>query len=226
MYENCFADPNWRLRLVLLLKRVVSSEKQRDGVSMRLLLERVYPLLLESLLIDMSSTLFTVISTLCAQTLPNLVILLPNLIPQSVPFLLLGLQRGICWAQHPRFRTQSWPYETRNTRGNTGVDDGDSRADDFLPSLHESVAWRFVGNTFDTPGSVPPAPSVLLHFLLGMFPCNTLSFFRSPKRYILAHRPRQIFAVEWIKLVDDDLLKKKAAVGFSPSVRELALPGI
>jgi hypothetical protein len=98
-----------------------------------------------------------------------------------------------------------------------GGSDTDEQDTEFTSVLHETIMWRTLGTTFDTAGSIPPAPSTLLQLLLGMFPCNTLLFLRSPKHYITLHPPQQLFVVEWDSLLDVDLLKQRSAVRASAS---------
>ena len=95
---------------------------------------------LQSLLIDTSSSLFSINTAILTQLLPHLVLVLPKRLPEVVPLTLLILQRALCWPAIRRAIIPNKPSQSphQNPRDDPawreieGMDDEDAQNDPIM----------------------------------------------------------------------------------------------
>ena len=174
---------------------------------------------LQSLLIDTSSSLFSINTAILTQLLPHLVLVLPKRLPEVVPLTLLILQRALCWPAIRRAIIPNKPSQSphQNPRDDPawreieGMDD----EDEFIDDLHPDISWRPLTSSSDpTVASSLPSPDILLCFLLGLFPCNTLLFLRSTRKYLQLHPCPQYFTKNWTELINQQFLLQRGQVSY------------
>ncbi|KAG1754550.1 hypothetical protein EDB19DRAFT_1892526 [Suillus lakei] len=183
-----FATPSSRLQLLILLNRYTSD-------------------LLNSLLLDNSSTVCTIGLTVVVKLLPIFAVKACEELKMMLPRLLAILARIICWKE----RSVPKPADT-----DEGSANGDAQAaahNEFTTSsnlpLRPELGWERLELMFNAASSAPP-PGSYFSCLYYLFPCNLFRFLRGPSAYINDRRYESPFSISWEDVLDEDNIRSKS----------------
>lgn len=210
---HCFMDPASRLQLLILLTAYTSHLEFPQHASV-LASHRLMISLLNSLLLDNSSTVCTIALTLLTKLLPIFAVHACNDLKRLLPHFLAILARVICWRIREPLQLPSVEHDPEAnldlkldedvaTSINTGMD--------YLP-IHEDLGWTRLEMTFDGTTSAPPSPHQYFTFLYYLFPCNVIRFLRLPVKYLQDSGLDSPYAVSWDVALDEGQIKSKSEV--------------
>ncbi|KAJ7136538.1 pyrroline-5-carboxylate reductase dimerization-domain-containing protein [Mycena crocata] len=161
--------------------------------------------LLNSLLVDRSSTLATIALGVLVKLLP---ILARQYLKLILPRLLAILARVLCWRERaplPVPAQQSPELEVPAIE----FDEVEAAAEDAGPvlSVREGLAWEVLELSFDTTAASAPSPRqyyTLLYYL------NVLRFLRSPVLYLVSNNVESPYTVGWDAALDEQRIRSKS----------------
>lgn len=130
--------------------------------------------LLDSVLIDTSSTVVDLALTVLIMFMPHITSCLVSILPK----LFLTYARVICWDQYYKKPTEPAKDEAEDNRQNTPPPENGSSVFDIDES------WEQLQSSVDTVDAVSPQANYLFTFLYGLFPLNFMSYIRKPRRYL------------------------------------------
>lgn len=207
--EAAFAVPASRLQLLILLDCfTLVPEFQSHAADFAR-----HPLmncLLNSLLLDNSSTLCKVGLTILVKLLPVFAVTACEELKILLPRLFAVLARVVCWEE--RLSTIPSPSLL--------VDDDDrhsgigNQADEYgrpaVLELRPELGWERLEHT-PTESCVPPSDGYF-SCLYYLFPCNLLRFFQGPAAYLRDRKYESPYTVSWEDVLDEDNIRSKSEV--------------
>ncbi|KAG2158333.1 uncharacterized protein EDB93DRAFT_661000 [Suillus bovinus] len=207
-----FATPSLRLQLLILLNRY-TSEPSFQSLAAALADHPLLDSLLNSLLLDNSSTVCTIGLTVIVKLLPIFAVKACEKLKTMLPRLLAILARIICWKARsvPKPAFEEGAEDTDESSAN-----GDAQAlayNEFTAScdlpLRPELGWERLELMFNAASSTPP-PGIYFSCLYYLFPCNLLRFLRGPSAYLNDRRYESPFSISWEDVLDEDNIRSKS----------------
>ncbi|KAL1742241.1 hypothetical protein HDZ31DRAFT_84260 [Schizophyllum fasciatum] len=200
-----FTQPEHRLQLIALLDLYATTE-QFASIAPVLAQHDLFMSLLNSLMLDNSSTACTCSILLLVKMLPNFAVHASRDLKRVLPKLLAILARIMSW--------RGRPAPTFEDPDIIPVYDRDLEAEldrDTRQPLHinPDLQWQRLELTFSTATSAP-SPRPLYTMLYYLFPCNVIKFLRSPIDYLLFHEVPTPYTVDWGAALDDAEIRSKS----------------
>lgn len=206
-----FATPSSRLQLLILLNRY-TSEPSFQSLAAALADHPLLDSLLNSLLLDNSSTVCTIGLTVIVKLLPIFAVKACEKLKTMLPRLLAILARIICWKERsvpkPAFEEAEDTDESSATGDAQASAYNEFTASSNLP-LRPELGWERLELMFNTASSAPP-PGIFFSCLYYLFPCNLLRFLRGPSAYINDRRYESPFSISWEDALDEDNIRSKS----------------
>lgn len=207
-----FATPSSRLQLLILLNRY-TSEPSFQSLAAALADHPLLDSLLNSLLLDNSSTVCTIGLTVIVKLLPIFAVKACEELKIMLPRLLAILARIICWKE--RFVPKPVFKEGAEDTDESSAD-GDAEAsayNEFTASsnlpLRPELGWERLELMFNTASSAPP-PGIFFSCLYYLFPCNLLRFLHGPSAYMNDRCYASPFSISWEDALDEDNIRSKS----------------
>lgn len=212
--NHSFATPSSRLQLLILLNRY-TSEPSFQPLAAALADHPLLDSLLNSLLLDNSSTICTIGLTVIVKLLPIFAVKACEELKLMLPRLLAILARIICWKERsvskPAFEEGVDDIDECSTNDDAQV----SAINQFTASsnlpLRPGLGWDRLELMFNTASSAPP-PGIYFSCLYYLFPCNLLRFLRGPSAYLNDRRYESPFSISWEDALDEDNIRSKSEV--------------
>ncbi|KAI4524385.1 hypothetical protein K525DRAFT_235719 [Schizophyllum commune Loenen D] len=200
-----FAQPEHRLQLIALLDLYATTEEFAN-IAPIFAQHELFTSLLNSLMLDNSSTACTCSILLMVKMLPNFAVHASRDLKRVLPTLLAILARIMSW--------RGRPAPTFEDPDIIPVYDPDLEAEldrDTRQPLHinPDLQWQRLELTFSAATSAP-SPRPLYTMLYYLFPCNVIKFLRSPIDYLLFHEVPSPYTVEWSAALDDAEIRSKS----------------
>lgn len=212
--NGSFATPSSRLQLLILLNRY-TSEPLFQPLASAFADHPLLDNLLNSLLLDNSSTVCTIGLTIIVKLLPIFAVKACEKLKTLLPRLLAILARIICWKERS-VPAPAVEVEVEDTGESSA--DGEMRAsahDEFTASsnlpLRPGLSWERLELTFHAASS-PPPPGTYFSCLYYLFPCNLLRFLHGPSAYLNDRGYESPFPVSWEDVLDEDNIRSKSEV--------------
>lgn len=207
-----FATPSSRLQLLILLNRY-TSEPSFQPLAAALADHPLLDSLLNSLLLDNSSTICTIGLTVIVKLLPIFAVKACEELKLMLPRLLAILARIICWKERsvskPVFEEGVEDIDECSTNDDAQV----SAINQFTASsnlpLRPGLGWDRLELMFNAASSAPP-PGIYFSCLYYLFPCNLLRFLRGPSAYLNDRRYESPFSISWEDALDEDIIRSKS----------------
>lgn len=207
-----FATPSSRLQLLILLNRY-TSEPSFQPLAAALADHPLLDSLLNSLLLDNSSTICTIGLTVIVKLLPIFAVKACEELKLMLPRLLAILARIICWKERsvskPVFEEGVEDIDECSTNDDAQV----SAINQFTASsnlpLRPGLGWDRLELMFNAASSAPP-PGIYFSCLYYLFPCNLLRFLRGPSVYLNDRRYESPFSISWEDALDEDNIRSKS----------------
>lgn len=207
-----FATPSSRLQLLILLNRY-TSEPSFQPLAAALADHPLLDSLLNSLLLDNSSTICTIALTVIVKLLPIFAVKACEELKLMLPRLLAILARIICWKERsvskPVFEEGVEDIDECSTNDDAQV----SAINQFTASsnlpLRPGLGWDRLELMFNAASSAPP-PGIYFSCLYYLFPCNLLRFLRGPSAYLNDRRYESPFSISWEDALDEDIIRSKS----------------
>ncbi|KAL4067863.1 Hamartin protein-domain-containing protein [Scleroderma citrinum] len=201
-----FATPSSRLQLLVLLNDLTSDEAFPP-----LTFEPAHHLLtdslLNSLLLDNSSTLCIIGLTVLVKLLPSFAVHAWEELKKMLPRLFAILARVMCWKEHP----PSVESSAEKVDEPVGVDQPIS--DEFVETppleLRSDLGWQRLELESNST-SFAPLSDTYFSFLYYLFPCNLIRFLRGPSAYLHDSGYQTPFVVSWEDALDNVNIRSKA----------------
>ncbi|KAH7914969.1 hypothetical protein BJ138DRAFT_242278 [Hygrophoropsis aurantiaca] len=208
--HSCFVLPSSRLQLLTLLNRYTSEQAFQPFAAV-LADHPLMDYLLNSLLLDNSSTVCTIGITVLVKLLPIFAVQACEHLKVMLPRLLAILARIICWKE----RSGSPPASTDTLSADEDfVTDVPEVTTDIVDTptvlaLRSDLLWERLELTFNVASSAPPS-GTYFSFLYYLFPCNLLRFFRAPAAYLNDRGYETPYTVSWDEALDEDNIRSKS----------------
>jgi len=209
--NDSFATPSSRLQLLILLNRY-TSEPSFQPLAAAFADHPLLGSLLNSLLLDNSSTVCTIGLTVIVKLLPIFAVKACEELKMLLPRLLAVLARIICWKE------RSVPVEEEVGDADESTEDEHTQAsahNEFTASpnlpLRPELGWERLELTFNAASSAPPH-GTYFSTLYYLFPCNLLRFLRGPSAYLNDRGYKSPFPVSWEDALDEDSIRSKSEV--------------
>ncbi|KIK49299.1 hypothetical protein CY34DRAFT_797250 [Suillus luteus UH-Slu-Lm8-n1] len=207
-----FATPSSRLQLLILLNRY-TSEPLFQPLAAALADHPFLDSLLNSLLLDNSSTICTIGLTVIVKLLPIFAVKACEELKMMLPRLLAILARIICWKERsvskPAFEEGVEDIDECSVNDDAKV----SAINEFTASsnlpLRPGLGWDRLELMFNAASSAPP-PGIYFSCLYYLFPCNLLRFLRGPSAYLNDRRYESPFSISWEDVLDEDNIRSKS----------------
>ncbi|KAG2144759.1 hypothetical protein BD769DRAFT_1347188 [Suillus cothurnatus] len=199
-----FATPSSRLQLLILFNRY-TSEPSFQSLAATLADHPLLDSLLNSLLLDNSSTVCTIGLTVIVKLLPIFAVKACEKLKMMLPRLLAILARIICWKERS---VPKLAFEGSATGDAQASAYNEFTASSNLP-LRPELGWERLELMFNAASSAPP-PGILFSCLYYLFPCNLLRFLRGPSAYINDRRYESPFSISWEDVLDEDNIRSKS----------------
>lgn len=207
-----FATPSSRLQLLILLNRY-TSEPLFQPLAAALADHPLLDSLLNSLLLDNSSTICTIGLTVIVKLLPIFAVKACEELKMMLPRLLAILARIICWKERsvskPAFEEGVEDIDECSVNDDAKV----SAINEFTASsnlpLRPGLGWDRLELMFNAASSAPP-PGIYFSCLYYLFPCNLLRFLRGPSAYLNDRRYESPFSISWEDVLDEDNIRSKS----------------
>ncbi|KAG2078108.1 hypothetical protein BDR04DRAFT_1065222 [Suillus decipiens] len=209
--NHSFTTPSSRLQLWILLNRY-TSEPSFQSLAAALAGHPLLDSLLNSLLLDNSSTVCTIGLTVIVKLLPIFAVKACEELKMMLPRLLAILARIICWKERSIPEPASEGAEDTD-EGSANDDAQASAYNEFTASsslpLRPELGWERLELMFNAASSAPP-PGIYFSCLYYLFPCNLLRFLRGPSAYINDRRYESPFSISWEDALDEDNIRSKS----------------
>lgn len=207
--EAAFATPASRLQLLILLDCFTSDpEFQLHAADFA-----SHPLmnsLLNSFLLDNSSTICTIGLTVLVKLLPIFAVKACEELKILLPRLFVVLARIICWEERSSSILPP-PLLVDDDGGHSGAG---QQADQYgglaVPELRTELGWERLELTLT--GSSAPPSDAYFSCLYYLFPCNLLRFVRGPAAYLRDREYESPYTVSWDDALDEDNIRSKLEV--------------
>ncbi|KIM62085.1 hypothetical protein SCLCIDRAFT_120575 [Scleroderma citrinum Foug A] len=200
-----FATPSSRLQLLILLSGFTSDEAF-PSLASKLAKHQLMDSLLNSLLIDNSSTHCTIGLTVLVKLLPIFAVHAFDELKKMLPRLFATLARVICWKKRPL------AVEPSPEREDEQLEMDENVSDEFveIPSLdlRSDLGWQRLEPVFDAFPFAPPSDTYF-SFLYYLFPCNLIRFLRAPSAYLNDRGYQTPFTVSWEDALDNVNIRSK-----------------
>jgi hypothetical protein len=205
-----FSEPSSRLQLLIFLN-VFTSEPSFSSVAAVLAKHPLMSSLLNSLLLDNSSTVCTIGLTLLVKLLPIFAVEACEQLKRMLPNLLAVLAKILCWKKEPPSSLPFSPWQENEIARDANVEqESDVRVrptSNIRPDLH----WQCLERIFNAAPSVP-SPRQLFTILYYLFPCNVVRCLRSPASHLIRHGAECPYIVGWEQMLDEDEIRSKSEV--------------
>ncbi|TRM61869.1 hypothetical protein BD626DRAFT_500788 [Schizophyllum amplum] len=200
-----FAQPEHRLQLIALLNLYAMTDRFAQ-IAPILASHPLLTSLLNSLLLDNSSTACTCSILLMVKMLPTFAVHASQDLKRVLPLLLAILARIMSW--------RGRPAPTMEDPDIIPVYDPDLEAeldrDTRQPlQINPDFEWQRLELTFSAATSAP-SPRPLYTMLYYLFPCNVIKFLRGPLDYLLSHDVPSPYTVDWSGAFDDAEIRSKS----------------
>lgn len=205
--EAAFAAPASRLQLLILLD-CFTSDPDFQSHATDFARHPLMNSLLNSLLLDNSSTICTIGLTMFVKLLPIFAVKACEELKLLLPRLFVILARIICWEELsssvlPSTKTAE---DARLGAGKQPEVYGGLAALELRPEL----GWERLELTLST-SSTPPLDAYFSS-LYYLFPCNLLRFVRGPAAYLRNRDYESPYIVSWEDALDEDNIRSKSEV--------------
>jgi len=211
--NDSFATPSSRLQLLILLNHY-TSEPSFQPLATTFIDHPLISNLLNSLLLDNSSTVCTIGLTVIVKLLPIFAVKACEKVKMLLPRLLAILATIICWKERS---VSTSAVEVEAEGADESSANGETQApahDEFTASsnlpLRPELNWERLEFTFNAASSAPP-PGTYFSCLYYLFPSNLLRFLRGPSAY-LNDSYESPFLVSWEDALDEDSIRSKSEV--------------
>lgn len=165
--------------------------------------------LLNSLLLDNSSTLCTSGLTIIVKLLPIFAIHAREQLRNMLPTLLAILARILCWRdRHPASVSEN---ELPIPEFEKHLEEGGNKTFDLRPDIH----WEKLEMSFNAAASSAPSPRPYYTTLYYLYPSNVLKFLRGPVQYLVKKEVSSPFTVGWEQVISDETVRRKSEVWIS-----------
>ncbi|KAG0705958.1 hypothetical protein DFH29DRAFT_235684 [Suillus ampliporus] len=202
-----FATPSSRLQLLILLNRY-TSEPSFQSLAAVFAGHPLLDSLLNSLLLDNSSTVCTIGLTVIVKLLPIFAVKACEELKMLLPRLLAILARIICWKERSVPKFEEEVEDTDESSAKQAPAHNEFTASPNLP-LRPELGWERLELTFNAASSAPP-PGCYFSCLYYLFPCNLLRFLRGPSAYITDRGYESPFSISWEDALDEDNIRSKS----------------
>ncbi|KIJ16895.1 hypothetical protein PAXINDRAFT_168330 [Paxillus involutus ATCC 200175] len=206
--NNTFATPASRLQLSILLTSF-TSDLAFQPLAAELAAHPLMNNLLNSLLLDNSSTVCTIGVTVLVKLLPIFAVKACEVLKVMLPRLFIILARIMCWKERsppvlpsPILADES---DGHSASGEQPEEYGGSPSLQLRPGL----GWERLEQTFNAASSAPPS-GTYFSCLYYLFPCNLLRFLRGPVAYLQDRGYETPYAVSWEDALDEDNIRSKS----------------
>ncbi|KAH7924575.1 hypothetical protein BV22DRAFT_1090648 [Leucogyrophana mollusca] len=209
--NGCFMTPSSRLQLLILLN-YYTSEPAFQSLAAVLADHPLVDSLLNSLLLDNSSTVCTIGLTVLVKLLPIFAVQACEDLKVMLPRLLAILARVICWKE--RSASTPPPIVSPTQEDQDPADVQPETTNDIVESapalvLRPDFGWERLELTFNAASSAPPS-GTYFSCLYYLFPCNLLRFFRAPAAYLNDRGYETPYTVNWDDALDEDNIRSKS----------------
>lgn len=205
--DTAFATPSSRHQLLILLNTFTSDEAFQPSAS-KLANHQLMDDLLNSLLIDNSSTLCTIGLTVLVKLLPIFAVYAWEELKKMLPRLFAILARVICWKERP-------PPVEPSSEADERLEVDEHVSNEFVetPSLElrPDLGWQRLEPVFTASSFIPPS-ATYFSFLYYLLPCNLIRFLRGPSAYLNDRGYQTPFTVSWEDALDNVNIRSKAEV--------------
>ncbi|KAJ7632495.1 hypothetical protein FB45DRAFT_912598 [Roridomyces roridus] len=201
-----FAVPEARLQLLLLLNLYTSAPCFQPSSAI-LATHPLMDSLLNSLLLDKSSTLSTIGLAIVTKMLPIFAVEAAEVLKGMLPRLFCIHARIICWKEQPPPTTVQSP----ETEGVPVLEQESHETGRVLLSRSD-LDWQVLESPLDTDASPPPSPRQFHTLLYYLFPCNVLRFLRHPVLYFTSRNVESPYTVDWDVALDEQKIRSKSEV--------------
>ncbi|KAI6150545.1 hypothetical protein BKA82DRAFT_122189 [Pisolithus tinctorius] len=204
--HSAFETPSSRLQLAILLNSL-ASDQAFPSLAAKVADHPQIGSLLNSLLLDNSSTLCTIALTVMVKLLPIFAVHAHQELKKMLPRLFVILARTMCWKEHVSSSLPSLDQMDEPT----GPDE--SSSDEFVETplleLRPDLGWQRLELTVK---AGPPAPPSEAYFslLYYLFPCNLVQFLRGPAPYLHDRGYQTPYTVSWEDALDQANIQSKA----------------
>ncbi|KAJ7489834.1 hypothetical protein B0H11DRAFT_1859820 [Mycena galericulata] len=199
-----FAAPEARLQLLILLNLYTSAPSFQSCAPV-LADHPLMSSLLNSLLLDKSSTLCTIGLSIVVKLLPIFAVEAPQILKDFLPRLLSILARILCWRERP-------PPTTAQSPETEGVPVLEQELDGSAPtlSIRDDLSWQVLELSLDADASSAPSPRQYYTLLYYLFPCNVLRFLRTPVLYFASNNVESPYTADWGAALDEQKIRSKS----------------
>ena len=204
--HHCFMIPSCRLQLLTFLNTYVTDKFFPLPAARILASHPLMSSLLNSLLLDNSSTVCAIGLNLLVNLCPVFAVEACEQLKSMLPTLLVILARILCWKERPC--SSALDQDVDNS---TDTDDqvSVSHVDRRTPPQR---SWERLDTTFRTGRSSAPPLRRYFTILYYLFPCNVLLFLRTPVAHLTQHRVESPYDLDWEDALDEDEIRSKSEV--------------
>lgn len=207
--EAAFAAPGSRLQLLILLD-CFTSDPDFQSHAADFARHAFMDSILNSLLLDNSSTICTIGLTILVKLLPVFAVNACEELNSLLPRLFVILARIICWEE---LSGSALPSNVL-VDGNDGHLDAGKQAEVYgglaALELRPELGWERLELTLST--SSPPPSDAYFSSLYYLYPCNLLRFLRSPAAYLRDRDYQSPYIASWEDALDEDNMRSKSEV--------------
>lgn len=207
--EAAFAAPTSRLQLLILLDCFTSDPEfqlHAADFARHSLINSV----LNSLLLDNSSTVCTIGLTVLVKLLPVFAVKACEELKILLPRLFVVLAKIICWEERPSSIPPS-PLIVDDSDRHFGVE---KQANEYggpaVPDIRPELGWERLESSL-TRSSAPPSDAYF-SCLYYLFPSNLLCFVRGPTAYLRDREFESPYTISWEDALDEDNIRSKSEV--------------
>ncbi|KAF8559821.1 hypothetical protein OG21DRAFT_1453262 [Imleria badia] len=205
--EAAFAAPASRLQLLVLLD-CFTSDPEFQSHAADFLRHPLMNNLLNSLLLDNSSTICTIGLTMLVKLLPIFAVKSCEELKIFLPRLFVILARIICWEE----LSSSVLPPTVLVDDDDGRSGSGKQAEEYerlaALELRPELRWERLELRLTT-SSAPPSDAYFSS-LYYLFPCNLLRFVRGPAAYLRDRDYESPYVVSWEDALDEDNIRSKS----------------
>ncbi|KAA1469542.1 hypothetical protein DENSPDRAFT_816598 [Dentipellis sp. KUC8613] len=208
---HCFLSPSSRLQLLNLMDQFTC---QPDFIESQAAVLASHPLMqsmLTSLLVDNSTTVFSIALKIVAKLITVFAVKECNQLKRMLPRLFAIYARLICWQERQPVDVEDGASSDDSEGTASGMHhhavEG-SRALDISPDFQ----WQRLEMIFDATAAPAPSPKRYFSILYYLYPCNLLSFLRRPAEYLVEKNEECPYSTDWEEALDEDQIKTKSEI--------------
>ena len=204
--HHCFMIPSCRLQLLSFLNTYVTNKSFPLPAARILASHPLMSSLLNSLLLDKSSTVCAIGLNFLVNLCPVFAVEACEQLKSMLPTLLVILARILCWKER-----QCSSVLDQDVDNSTDTDDQVSVSHVDLRTRPQQD-WERLDTTFRTGRSSAPPLRRYFTILYYLFPCNVLLFLRTPVAHLTQHHVESPYDSDWEDALDEDEIRSKSEV--------------